>query len=104
MDNFLLDLKKIVNLEESTLDFFPNVRCVLWHKFSEKKPKHNGSYLVITATDVDGYKYGWITTLPYYASVSMFNWDGDGEDTEIKVLYWANIQDVLPEELKEVEK
>lgn len=71
----------------------------IWHKFSEEKPKYTGEYLTISENDVG--EYSMIMQLKYYTNVSKFNWDGEGEDTEIKVLYWANIEDVLPKELKE---
>lgn len=72
----------------------------IWHKFSEEKPKKEGSYLTISESDFAFFAYGSIMELCYYPSAEAFNWDGIGEDTEIKVLYWANIEDVLPEELK----
>lgn len=71
-----------------------------WHKFSKEKPEKGGSYLVITATDVEGYLFSNIMDMTYYPNVQKFNWDGSDEDTSIEVLYWANINDILPDELR----
>ena len=73
----------------------------VWHKFTEEKPKKNGSYVVCVC-----YEHGapWIAVLDYSTKHCKFNVrDRDSEeevaDVAIEPTYWAEVEDVVPKSI-----
>ena len=81
-------------------DMMKHYMSFLWHKADAVLPEKDGNYVVITKSEFN--KFGRIITLPFYVESGKFNsLRGSDIDTSIDVLYWADVCELLPAELKE---